>query len=102
MTSNMPFKSQMNNSTTTSKHSTPYDSAFYDDQLDGSLRSAQTIVPLVVALLQPRSVVDIGCGVGTWLKTFADAGIDDYLGIDGHYVSKRQLLIDSTRFIAAD
>ena len=77
---------------------TPYDKKFYDDQADGSLRSAQAIVPLVIDLSEPRSVVDFGCGIGTWLQAFVECGVDDYLGLDGDYVDRSQLRIPADRF----
>ena len=34
-------------------------------------------------LLRPRSVVDVGCGTGTWLKAFEEHGVSDFFGVDG-------------------
>ena len=47
----------------------PYDKRFYQSQQDGSLRSAEIILPLVDDLIHPSNVLDVGCGVGTWLST---------------------------------
>lgn len=80
----------------------PYDAEFFNEQRAASLRSARVIVPIVCALVRPRSVVDVGCGVGAWLKAFAEDGVEDYLGLDGDYVPSDQLLIDPSRFRAAD
>ena len=41
-----------------------YDEEFFRELRDGSRRSATVIVPLVVNLIRPRSVVDVGCGTG--------------------------------------
>lgn len=79
-----------------------YDDGFYAAQREGSLRSAQSIVPLVVDCLQPTSVVDVGCGVGTWLSVFRDAGISDVCGIDGDHVRRDALLVPEDAFLAAD
>jgi SAM-dependent methyltransferase len=79
-----------------------YSAKFYNEQRDGSRRSAQEIVPLVLELLKPKSVVDIGCGIGTWLAVFAESGITDYLGIDGDWVNKKSLLVPENKFITAD
>lgn len=86
----------------TRMETTPYNAAFFDELESGSLRSARTVVPLVMALIRPSSVLDVGCGVGTWLKAFDENGVSDYLGIDGGYVSKEQMLIDSSHFRAVD
>jgi len=81
---------------------TPYDSAFFANVAGGSLESARVVAPLVAELVQPRSVVDVGCGVGTWLRAFVDLGVTDYLGLDGDYVNRADLKISADRFRAAD
>jgi hypothetical protein len=46
-----------------------YDLTFYDRQFRESYRAAQLILPHVLeAVGRPSSVLDIGCGVGTWLR----------------------------------
>ena len=42
-----------------------YSAAFFDQRMTGSLRSAREIVPLVLDLVHPESVIDVGCGLGT-------------------------------------
>jgi SAM-dependent methyltransferase len=89
-------------STTVSQSTTLYDSAFYAGQSDGSVRSARIIVPMLLAHVQPRSVVDVGCGIGTWLRAFQEAGVTDVDGYDGDYVDQATLMIDRSRFHPAD
>jgi SAM-dependent methyltransferase len=79
-----------------------YDSAYYDMLIQDSLRAARQIVPAVVSLVKPQSVVDVGCGVGTWLSVFHERGVADVLGIDGSYVQLQQLLIPEECFLARD
>src|SRR5436190_19968909 len=81
---------------------TAYDATFYAEQADGSLRSARAVVPLVMELVRPASVLDVGCGLGTWLAAFAEAGVADFLGMDGDYVDRAKLKIPAERFRAAD
>jgi SAM-dependent methyltransferase len=64
--------------------------------------AAEEIVPYIISLLEPNSVVDVGCGIGTWLKVFENNGIDNILGIDGHYVDEKSLKIDADKFIDFD
>jgi SAM-dependent methyltransferase len=64
--------------------------------------AAEEMVPYIVNLLQPNSVVDVGCGIGTWLKVFLDNGVLDYLGIDGNYLDKSLLKIDKSFFVQHD
>ncbi|HEX2537100.1 MAG TPA: class I SAM-dependent methyltransferase [Pseudolabrys sp.] len=60
-----------------------YTAQFFNDQRDGSLASASIILPLLIDVFQPRSLIDIGCGQGTWSKTAMDLGIEDQVGVDG-------------------
>lgn len=77
-----------------------YDSAFYNSQTEGSLNSAKQVLPLVQEWTHPNSVVDVGCGTGAWLSVWQELGIRDYLGIDGQYVERHQLLIPPETFLA--
>jgi hypothetical protein len=47
-------------------------------------------------------VLDVGCGIGTWLRVFEEHGVADYLGIDGDYVDKSLLKIPLTKFHPCD
>jgi SAM-dependent methyltransferase len=63
-----------------------------------SERSARALVPLLMQLLRPSSVVDVGCGTGVWLATFNEHGVEDYLGMDGEWVESTTLRIPDERF----
>ncbi len=77
-----------------------YDSAFFAQHESLSRQSAAQTVPLLLKMVPVKSVVDVGCGIGTWLSEIEAAGITDYLGVDGSYVSQTQLLIEPQRFVA--
>lgn len=79
-----------------------YTGKFYQDLKEGSLNSALQVVPVLIALFKPESVIDVGCGIGTWLKVFNDSGVKQICGVDGDYVSQSQLLIPATEFIPHD
>jgi SAM-dependent methyltransferase len=70
----------------------PYDRKFFDDQRLQGRRSAREIVPIVLEMIQPRSVVDVGCGVGAWLAVFKEYGVADVLGVDGAWVTRHSQL----------
>ncbi len=53
-----------------------------------NLKNPRIIVPEIIKLLDPKSVVDIGCGLGTFLNVFKQFGVNDVLGIDGAWVNK--------------
>ncbi|PCJ67576.1 MAG: hypothetical protein COA58_00125 [Bacteroidetes bacterium] len=50
--------------------------------------SPKQIVPTLTDLFQPKSVVDIGCGTGTFLKEFKNCGVPKVFGYDGDWVNR--------------
>ncbi len=64
--------------------------------------SAMAVIPLVLELYRPGSVVDVGCGLGGWLAAFQAYGVEDILGIDGDYVDRKMLDIAPEHFKAID
>lgn len=79
----------------------PYDHSFFASQSGVSLASAELVVPYLLSLVPARSVVDVGCGVGTWLSVFAAHGVE-ITGFDGDYVDRRALHIPAAAFHAKD
>jgi SAM-dependent methyltransferase len=79
-----------------------YTKRFYEEIRGGSTQSAEVIVPLVLDLLPVQSVVDVGCGDGSWLGVFRNLGVGEILGIDGEYVDRNLLQIPQDRFQSAD
>lgn len=63
--------------------------------------SASVISQALVDLIAPRSVVDVGCGIGAFLEAFQAIGTEDLLGLDGEATSEVFLLGDD-RFRAVD
>lgn len=78
-----------------------YTTDFFQAIGGGSLKSAQTVVPELVDLFHPQSVIDVGCGTGAWLSVFQKQGVEIF-GIDGNYVSPSVLQISSESFEAFD
>lgn len=79
-----------------------YTRNFYERLRSGATRSAEVVVPLVLQLLPVQSMVDVGCGDGTWLAIFQKLGVSDILGIDGDYVEPDLLQIPRERFRPMD
>ncbi len=82
--------------------STSYERAAYRSWLGPSAQSAAVVVPLVLDWVRPQSVVDVGCGLGTWARCFSDAGVATVHGMDGHDVPTEELLIPAEDFQAVD
>src|SRR6266542_1611328 len=77
-----------------------YPSTFFDAIVPESLSTAKVVVPLVLDLVHPRSIVDVGCATGAWLSVFRDHGINTVIGLDGAYVDRSKLLIPTDCFHA--
>lgn len=56
-----------------------------------NLAAPEKIVPIIYDLIHPESVVDFGCGIGTFLYAFKEAGVSNVLGIDGEWADKKLL-----------
>src|SRR6266568_4285741 len=80
----------------------PYTRDFYEKLQQGSRDSAKQIVPLILEMVSCNSVIDVGCGVGTWLSVFEEFGVLDSLGVDGEYVAREALHIAPEKFVAFD
>ncbi len=79
-----------------------YSVGFFDDITTPSITSARIVVPMLVDLVHPGSVVDVGCGRGAWLRSFLDCGVPTVVGYDGNYVSRDELLIPAETFEPRD
>lgn len=80
----------------------PYSRKFFAQQDEIATRAAEVVVPLVINLVKPRSVVDVGCGSGSWLAVFAAHGVDDILGIDSDDVPSDILRVPSSALLRKD
>lgn len=80
----------------------PYAAAYYEHQMPGSRRSAEVVAPWLIDLVRPASVLDVGCGAGTWLRAFVDRGVTDVVGVDGDHVARSLLQVDPGAFRPAD
>ena len=79
-----------------------YNASFYERQTSETRWSSDVIVPLLIDLVHPQSVIDVGCGTGSWLCTFMDHGIKEVRGFDGPWLEADKLLIPKELFTRAD
>ncbi len=75
-----------------------YDNIFFESMTKNARDSAQIIVPIIMELFNPKSVVDLGTGTGSWLKEFKKQGVNNVVGYDGDYVNLNQLEINLDEF----
>ena len=83
-----------------------YTEKFYRKRMDEKLiYSADRMLSMVLERLPPvNSVVDVGCGLGTWLLIFLKLQNQraDILGIDGPWMDPDLLVIPQDSFLAVD
>lgn len=79
-----------------------YTESFYERQSKETYSSAEVIVPLLLEFAEPRSVIDVGCGTGSWLRTFGEHGVKELRGFDGPWLDVDKLLIPQELFTHAD
>ena len=80
-----------------------YGSNFYEDNQYGSYLSAIEVLKYVIPIYKPESIVDFGCGTGTWLAAARQINRDiQIIGVDGDYVDTDMLMIDKEYFLPRD
>ncbi len=79
-----------------------YSNKFFKDFSKTAEESAKELVPLFIKIFKPNSVIDLGCGLGFFIKSFIENGILDVCGIDGDWVPLEDLVIPKEVFIAKD
>lgn len=75
---------------------------YIHDEIFHNTGAASEIFPVLFRYFKPKSVLDVGCGIGTWLEVLDQYGITDYFGIDADYVQKKQLHIPIEKFMSHD
>jgi SAM-dependent methyltransferase len=78
-----------------------YKDNFHSYHLNESLNSAKAVIPEILKYLNFSTILDVGCGIGTWLTVLKEHNKIIH-GIDGHYVDKTKLLINSDQFTPYD
>lgn len=63
-----------------------------------TLNAPSTIFPIIDEVYKPQSILDVGCGLGTWLKIVSDSGIKDFFGIDGIEVQDEEFFVSKEKF----
>jgi hypothetical protein len=79
-----------------------YSDTFFDHQSGGSLATARIILKELTSVIPIKSVIDVGCGVGSWLRAALDLGIERAAGLDGDYVDRGRLLIEPSLLLRCD
>ncbi|MCI2398184.1 class I SAM-dependent methyltransferase [Aliiroseovarius subalbicans] len=79
-----------------------YGKSYHADRNEQTRYAARKVLGLVLDWHDIRSVVDVGCGVGTWLATAKSLGATNIKGYDGPWVDKAALVIHLDEFRVCD
>ena len=80
----------------------PYDETFFAVMRSGARRSADAVLPRLLELVPARTLVDVGCGWGSWLRAALDLGVAEVAGVDGDWVDPGDLEVAAETFRHAD
>src|SRR5947209_7752846 len=75
-----------------------YDHASNTHSAEGAYRA----LSIILGEWRPESLLDVGCGTGTWLRAAIDLGIADASGIDGIEVAQNDLHVPKTTVRTVD
>src|SRR5664279_571342 len=57
-----------------------------------TVSGARCALSVIMARGAASSILDVGCGTGTWVRAAMDLGVRDVLGIDGIEIPRDELL----------
>ena len=81
-----------------------YSGYFYQKQLLESRQSASEVLPVINSWFKPKSIIDVGCGVGAWLEVWRGFdNVTEIKGLDSDFVDMSLLRIDrEVEFVQTD
>ncbi|GGH15333.1 class I SAM-dependent methyltransferase [Mucilaginibacter phyllosphaerae] len=81
----------------------PIDTAMYKHYpAIHNFNSARQVLPYLLQLTTINSILDVGCGTGTWLYVAAELGVKNIKGIDGAKLQSDELKIPAKDYLHQD
>lgn len=63
-------------------------------QSQAAQRSARAILGQLLERYRPNSVLDVGCGIGSWLRAAQEMDVPTIRGVDGPWLDPSHLIVD--------
>ena len=79
-----------------------YDKRYYQSLRSHSYGSATKIIGYLTSFLDVSTVIDFGCGMGTWCLAARELGINKIIGIDQNPYNSEYMLISSDQYLQKD
>ena len=70
-----------------------YDQNFYNGCILMEYPSSYAVAKILIRHFHPKSVIDLGCGCGIYLKALYDLGVEDVTGYDGSQAAIEKSLL---------
>lgn len=75
---------------------------YVHDPVIHNFSAAKQVLPYIFKLKPVDNVIDIGCGIGTWLSVAKELGAKEILGVDGVDLDEKDLKIPLDDFIVTN
>lgn len=75
---------------------------YIHDEILHNSEAARQVLPILFEIYQPKSMLDVGCGLGNWIQVAKSLGVPKITGIDGSYVNRLLLKITEDEFVEKD
>jgi len=69
---------------------------------EANRRSAELVLAKLFQYYTPKSVLDVGCGIGTWLAVAQRMGVAEVQGIEGNWLDRRLVQVPESLIADVD
>ncbi len=75
---------------------------YVHDPVVHNFTAARQVLPFILQLRQINSILDVGCGTGTWLAVAKELGVTEIVGVDTVKLDQADLKVPSANIINTD
>jgi len=72
---------------------------YIHDEIIHNSGAAGQVLPILFEIYKPKSILDVGCGLGNWIQVAKNLGVAEVTGVDGSYVNRSLLKIEPHEFV---